>query len=433
MTTTSYNRDLFQLLDNSPTPFHAVDYMSRVFLEHGFLRLREEEKWKLEKGQSYFVVRNGSALIAFTLGEQQEISDGFCIITAHSDSPSLQIKPRPDMNSQGFHQLGVEVYGGCLLGPWFDRDLSIAGRVCCRQANGSLRVFLLDFKRPVLTIPSVAIHLKREANTTNTINRQKDLPPVSGVFLDGKQPGFAERLREQLHRQYSAQDIAQILSFDMFCYDVQKAAILGFDNDLIASSRLDNLLSAHACMQAMLTAAKQKNGLLYLANHEENGSMSSTGAQGSFLNDIISRISTDNEQKYIALRKSFLISVDNAHASHPNSPELMDGEHPILLNKGVVIKTNANQRYTTDGISSSIFQEICAEAGVTTQKFVMRSDMQCGSTIGPLTAANLGVRALDIGAASLGMHSIRELTGVLDPEFLYKTLYQSLQSEIQLV
>ena len=430
MTISDYNSKLFQFLENSPTPFHAIEQLESNFTENGFIKLNENEPWTLKKGNSYFVSRQQGALIAFTLGEDEEEAAGFRILTAHSDSPCLQLKPNPDISTKGYNQLGVEVYGGSLLAPWFDRDLTLAGRVCCTMDDGSLRVFLADFKRPLLTIPSVAIHLNREANDSHAINKQKDLPPLLGLLNGEKKSDIKQLLKTHLEETLTDSKIAKIHSFDLFCVDTLKPSLLGADNEFISAARLDNLLSAHSSMAAMIEADKKKNSLFYIANHEENGSMSATGAQGSFISSVFERIIDSKEKRLRTYSNTFLISVDNAHATHPNAPDTMDPAHNIALNRGVVIKYNANQRYTTNSLSAAIFKEICSEAGVETQDFVMRSDMACGSTIGPITAARLGVLAIDIGAPTLGMHSIRELTGSRDPEMLYLSLVHFLSSSV---
>ena len=430
MKISAYNSSLFQFLEASPTPFHAVAELEKQFIENGFTKLQEDQSWQLVKGRSYFVTRQQGAMIAFTLGEDEEDVDGFRIVTAHSDSPCLQLKPQPDITTQSYNQLGVEVYGGALLAPWFDRNLSVAGRVTCALDDGSLKVFLVDFKRALLTIPSVAIHLNREANSTGAINKQKDLPPVIGLNTEDQKNTFENLILNYLKEHYTSYQADKILSFDLFCVDSQKPTLLGSHNEFITAARLDNLLSAHSCMEAMVAAGNQKNSMFYIANHEENGSMSAAGAQGNFITSLFKRLLPDPEKRQIALSRTFLISVDNAHATHPNAADTMDPDHNIVLNKGVVIKINANQRYTTNSISSAIYKEICNKAGINNQAFVMRSDMACGSTIGPLTAANLGIQAVDIGAPTLGMHSIRELTGTKDPEMLYKSLVQFLSSNI---
>ncbi|BHH83308.1 M18 family aminopeptidase [Desulforhopalus sp. 52FAK] len=425
-----FNEGLFQYLESSPTPFHAVHQLEQYFLNNNYIELKEDESWNLKKGQSYFLSRQQGALIAFTLGCNEEETDGFRIITAHSDSPCLQLKPQPDINTKGYKQLGVEVYGGALLAPWFDRNLTLAGRVTCSLDNGSLQVFLVNFKRPLLTIPSIAIHLNREANNASSVNKQKDLPPVTGLLHEDETGSIEELILNYIGVNYSSYEIDCILGFDLFCVDTQGPTLLGCKNEIITAARLDNLLSAYSCSQAMVDAGNSKNTMFYIANHEENGSMSATGAQGNFINSIIERILPDPEDRGRALSNTFLVSVDNAHATHPNATDTMDPAHDIKLNKGVVIKVNANQRYTTNSISNAIYKKLCNEVGIESQEFVMKSDMPCGSTIGPLAAARLGVQAIDIGAPTLGMHSIRELTGSEDPEILYKSLKQFLSSDV---
>jgi len=429
MNQNQYNKSLFTFLSSSPTPYHAVAAIEDRLLSHGFIQLQENQKWHLEKGYSYFLSREKSATIAFTLGTEEQPEDGFRILAAHTDSPCLQLKPKPDLKTGTYHQLGVEIYGGSLLGPWFDRDLGLAGRVACEKADGSLSTLLVNFNRPLLTIPSIAIHFNREANTSNTIDRQKHLPPIIAQAIDQQLPEFSILLLKQLRLEHPRQIIEDILAFDLFCYDYNGPNHLGMNNEFISSARLDNLLSCHAGITALTGADKTKNCLLFCANHEENGSTSATGAQSSFIDTVMERIVPDPETRQISLSNSFLISMDNAHATHPNYLDKMEPAHEIHLNKGPVIKLNANQRYATNSLSSATFKRICKEAKITPQEFVMRSDMPCGSTIGPITAARLGVKAIDIGAPTLAMHSIREITGSSDPLLLYRTIEQFLTGD----
>jgi aspartyl aminopeptidase len=429
MDAADYNRNLFSFLSRSPTPFHAVAMIGKDLQAHGFIPLRENEAWQLVQGQAYFVARDSGAVIAFTMGSKEELVQGFRFLAAHTDSPCLQVKPCAAIKTGSYLQLGVEVYGGSLLGPWFDRDLSLAGRVCGRTSDGNLAARLIDFRRPLLTIPSIAIHFDREANKNGGINQQKHLPPILSQAIDRQLPDFNTLLLEQLkveHPEDAA--IVEILSFDLFCYDCQKPVTTGANSEFISSARLDNLVSCHAGMTALSSAERTGNALLFCANHEENGSTSATGAHGSFLDSVLERIIADPATRRIALSNSFLVSMDNAHAAHPNFMEKIDAAHEIHLNTGPVIKHNANQRYATTSVSAAIFKDICREAGVTPQEFVMRSDLPCGSTIGPITAARLGVRTVDVGAASLAMHSIREHTGVLDPFLLFRAIEQFLKS-----
>lgn len=430
MDITLFNKDFLAFLFSSPTPFHAVANIEDLLQLHQFTRLYETDRWQLERGRSYFLCRENAAIIAFTLGSIESDEQGFRMLAAHTDSPCLQIKPRAEIKSGSCLQLGVEVYGGSLLAPWFDRDLSLAGRICCEMDDGSLYVLLIDFHRPLLTIPSIAIHLDREANKNGTINQQKHLPPILCQSIEQQLPTLGPILLDQIKREHPEARVREIVSFDLFCYDFQPPVYTGVNNELISSARLDNLLSCYTGMTALTTADKTRNHLLFCANHEENGSTSTSGANSSFLDSVLRRIIPDGNERSIAMSNSFLVSMDNAHAAHPNFMDKIDPAHEIHLNKGPVIKINANQRYATNSVTSAIFKQICKQAGVTPQEFVMRSDLPCGSTIGPITSALHGVRTVDVGAASLAMHSIREHTGASDPFLLYRSIEQFLKSEV---
>jgi aspartyl aminopeptidase len=424
-----FNQNFFQFLQSSPTPFQAVSSMAEKLRAEGFQQLAEIEPWDLHPGNSYFVVRDNGALAAFTLASTNYQELGFRMMGVHTDSPLLQIKPLADMVSHSFFQLGVEVYGGPLLAPWFDRDLSIAGRVVCSTTNGTLATLLLDFKRPVAIIPSLAIHFDREANNGHKINKQRDLVPIFSQTTGEDSLNLSSILVEQINKDYPDKKVTSIMGFDLFCYDCQPPSFLGFKNEFITGSRLDNLLSCFVGITAMAESRADNNRLLICSNHEEVGSITAAGAKGSFLSSILKRIMPDTVMRHRTLRRSFLISMDNAHGVHPNFSDKSDPEHTPLLNHGPVIKTNANQNYATSSISAAMYKIIAAEAGVTTQNFVMRSDMACGSTIGPHIAAISGVPAVDIGAPTLAMHSIREMTGSHDPFLLYKTIDQFLKRD----
>ncbi len=418
-----YNEQFFSFLAAAASPFHVVQEMARHLEKRGFCRLFEHQNWQLEAGGSYYVVRDDAAIITFTLGDQEQLADGFRIVGAHTDSPCLQIKPA--MKQKGatgkLRRLGVEIYGGALLSTWFDRDLSIAGRVFIQQHDTSRpQTCLLNFTRPILSIPSLAIHLNREANKGVDIDKQNHIVPL---FMQGEKKEFASLLAKQLYKEHPAcSKQAIITGFDLFCHDTNPPALTGAEREFISASKLDNLLSCFAGLQAISEDKPQKNTLLFCANHEENGSLSTSGADGNFLPAVLRRLFTNEQTFARAMANSFCISLDNAHASHPNHPEKGDASHEILLNHGPVIKFNANQRYATNGLTAAIFNAICRGAEVPTQKFVMRSDMPCGSTIGPMTAARLGINTVDVGAATLAMHSIREFTGALDPWLCYLTL-----------
>jgi aspartyl aminopeptidase len=424
-----FNQDFFRFLQASPTPFHAVSFMAERLRNSGFHQLFETDTWELQPTSSYFIIRDNGAIVAFTLASQHNKEQGFRLMGAHTDSPSLQIKPLAGKTSHSFFQLGVEVYGGPLLATWFDRDLSLAGRVVCATTEGVLTTLFVDFKRPMLIIPSLAIHFDREANKGRAINRQKELAPILSQITGEDSLNFPLIIAEQINKEHPDTKIATILGFDLFCYDCQPPSFLGLGNDFITGSRLDNLLSCFVGVTAMAETRADNNRLLICNNHEEIGSITATGAKGSFLHSILRRILPDPVTRDRALRGSLLISMDNAHGVHPNFSDKSEPEHMPLLNHGPVIKANANQSYATSSMSGAVYKTIAAEAGVATQDFVMRSDMACGSTIGPPTSAILGIPTVDIGAPTLAMHSIREMTGSRDPFLLYRTIDQFLSRE----
>lgn len=414
-----FNEDLLRFLDASPTPFHAVETMAMALRAAGFEALDERDEWQLKPGGRYFVVRNGSSLVAFSCGESNLLQRGWRMVGAHTDSPNLKVKPTPELHRHGYFQLGVEVYGGALLNPWFDRDLGLAGRVNYENSQGDMRSCLLNITRPVGLIPSLAIHLDREANNSRTVNPQKDLPVV--LLQSEEKQDFRALLAEALAAQGVA-DVATVLDYELSFYDCQNAAIVGWNGDFIASARLDNLLSCYIGMQALLKSDAQSHTILVCNDHEEVGSQSAVGAQGPMLESVLRRIAGDEVSLQRAMANSMMISADNAHGIHPNFSDRHDANHGPLLNAGPVIKNNVNQRYATNSDTSSLFRRLCADEGVAVQSFVVRSDMACGSTVGPLTAAALGVKTLDVGVPTFAMHSIRELAGSQDAFKLTKVL-----------
>jgi aspartyl aminopeptidase len=414
-----FNEDLLRFLDASPTPFHAVETMAMALRAAGFEALDERDEWQLKPGGRYFVVRNGSSLVAFSCGESNLLQRGWRMVGAHTDSPNLKVKPTPELHRHGYFQLGVEVYGGALLNPWFDRDLGLAGRVNYENSQGDMRSCLLNITRPVGLIPSLAIHLDREANNSRTVNPQKDLPVV--LLQSDEKQDFRALLAEALAAQGVA-DVATVLDYELSFYDCQNAAIVGWNGDFIASARLDNLLSCYIGMQALLKSDAQSHTILVCNDHEEVGSQSAVGAQGPMLESVLRRIAGDEVSLQRAMANSMMISADNAHGIHPNFSDRHDANHGPLLNAGPVIKNNVNQRYATNSDTSSLFRRLCADEDVAVQSFVVRSDMACGSTVGPLTAAALGVKTLDVGVPTFAMHSIRELAGSQDAFKLTKVL-----------
>lgn len=412
---------LLEFLQASPTPFHATTELARRLQAAGFEALDERAAWQLHSGGRYYVTRNDSSIIAWTMGQQELAEHGLRLIGAHTDSPCLKVKPQPELEKKGYWQLGVEVYGGALLSPWFDRDLSLAGRVTYSQ-NGQLHSKLVNFQAPIAVIPSLAIHLNREANKGWEINRQTELPPVLGQLNDDTHQDLRALLAMQLHNEHGLNS-AQVLDYELCFYDTQPPALIGLQQDFIASARLDNLLSCHAGLQALLNANDQHACVLVCTDHEEVGSASACGADGPFLEQVLRRVVNGSEEDFTrTIQHSLLISADNAHGVHPNYAAKHDGNHGPLLNQGPVIKVNSNQRYATSSETAGLFRHLCQHAGVPVQSFVTRSDMGCGSTIGPITASQLGVPTIDIGVPTFAMHSIRELAGSRDVDYLVKAL-----------
>ena len=411
---------LIDYLKASPTPFHATRTLVQSLQAAGFKPLDERESWHTEPGGRYYVTRNDSAVIALQLGSKPVVESGLRMVGAHTDSPCLKVKPQPELQRQGFWQLGVEVYGGALLAPWFDRDLSLAGRVTYSR-DGRIESQLVDFQLPIAVIPSLAIHLNREANQGWPINAQNELPPILAQVASEERPDFRALLADQLSREHGLlADV--VLDFELSFYDTQGAAVIGLNGDFIAGARLDNLLSCYAGLQALLNAGPEENCVLVCTDHEEVGSTSMCGADGPFLEQVLRRVMPEDETFQRAINRSLMISADNAHAVHPNYIDKHDSNHGPKLNAGPVIKVNSNQRYATSSETAGFFRHLCLENEVSVQSFVTRSDLGCGSTIGPITAGQLGVRTVDIGLPTFGMHSIRELAGSRDLTQLVKVL-----------
>ncbi len=430
---------LLSFLQASPTPFHAVREIQRQLEGKDYQHLPESDAWSLNDSDKnlrgkYFVTRNDSSIIAFNLNRELPDS-GFRMVGAHTDSPCLKVKPNPEIINNEYLQLGVEIYGGALFNPWFDRDLSLAGKVSFLDLDGEIQHGLIDFKKPIASIPSLAIHLDRSANSERTVNAQTHMPPILMKLPKNNEtkPDFRNILLSLLQTHHASMQAEGILDYELSFYDTQPPAVTGLHDDFISGARLDNLLSCYTGLQAILTDDASQNTLLVCNDHEEVGSLSSSGAQGSFLKSVLERICATNEdgsRKEIFSRtmdKSMMISADNAHGVHPNYSDKHDANHGPLINNGPVIKINANQRYATNSETSAYFKVLCRQADVPVQSFVVRSDMGCGSTIGPITAAEIGVKALDVGVPTFAMHSIRELAGRWDAYYLYRVLKQFFQ------
>jgi aspartyl aminopeptidase len=417
--------DLLTFIDSSPTPYHAVATAIGRLEQAGFTALDAGDAWSLEAGARHYVVRAGGSLAAFEVGQHAPADAGFRIIGAHTDSPNLRIKPNADVQAEGYHQLGVEPYGGVLTHTWLDRDLSLAGRVTLREKKRT-STRLVDFEKPLLRIPNLAIHLNREIRTDGLkLNAQRHLVPILGL---SRETSFVELLCEELARAGGkGPKVEDVLAWELMAYDVQPSTRSGAQSEFIHAPRLDNLASSHAGVVALCDSAQAGTvGItraIVLYDHEEVGSRSGQGAGGTFLKDTLARIANGFEgadgssQDFArAISRSWLISADMAHAVHPNYADRHEPGHRPMIGRGPVIKTNNNQSYATDAESAGYFAALCAKVGVTPQQFVTRSDLGCGSTIGPISAARIGIRTVDVGNPMLSMHSCREMAGAGDVE-----------------
>ena len=401
--------DLLGFVDASVSPFHACAEMARRLEEAGFAQLDERERWQLRGGDARYVVRDGGSIAAFRIGSQPPSQAGVRLIGAHTDSPTLKIRPRPDVRRAGYRLVGVEPYGGVLLHTWTDRDLTLAGRVALRTDGGGIELRLVHLPGAPLRVPNLAIHLQREIREEGLrLDPQRHMVPLWGPD-GGAEPALLEAVAEHL-----GVATERILGHDLVTADTAPAARGGRDDAYVLAARLDNLASCHAGASALVAAPAAPATQLLVANdHEEVGSGSAEGAGGSFLEDVLRRLTAavedaDPQTFAMTCARSRLVSADMAHAVHPNYADRHELEHRPRLGGGPVLKTNANQAYATDAASGAWFAACCADAGVNLQHFVTRADLPCGSTIGPLTATRLGIATADVGNPLLSMHSIRE-------------------------
>ncbi|MCP4810160.1 MAG: M18 family aminopeptidase [Proteobacteria bacterium] len=405
---------LIDYVAESPSPYHCVEATLQRLEATGFDELDERSDWGvLAVGTKAFVRRSGTVL-AFVVGQDAPARAGFRMVGAHTDSPNLRLKPAAEYESEGYRQWGVEVYGGILPYTWFDRDLGLSGRVTVRTDDG-LESRLVRIDRPLARVTSLAIHLNRKVRTDGfKPNSQKELPPILG--LHGEGPGALERLVT------GALDIEfeQVLAWDLMLHDLQAPCLGGLDEEFVFAPRMDNQYSCYLALEALLAAeVGEATAVVALYDHEEVGSSSATGAAGALLENTLRRIEAGHETKAPggferAVASSFQISADMAHGVHPNYADRHDGNHKPRVNGGPVVKLNTQQRYATDGETAARFKNACHELEVPVQEFINRTDLACGSTIGPISSARLGIRTVDIGCAQLSMHSIRELAGAGD-------------------
>lgn len=441
----SFAKDLIKFIDVSPTAFHATAEMEKRLKKAGFKKLDEKSEWDLKQGDAYYITRNDSALIAFVLGER---AGGFLMVGSHSDSPTFKIKPAANMKVEGCYQkLNTEPYGGMIMSTWFDRPLSVAGRLSVKSGDPlNPKTVLVNVDKDLLIIPSLAIHMNRDINDGHKYSAQKEMLPLLNVDAKLAKAGEKGKASEVDFKKIVADAAGvkaeDILGADLYLYDRQPGALIGMGEELIQVGRLDNLAMAHVSIEALIDQAKKakKNAPSYTAmiivnDNEEVGSSSKQGAASPTLKNLLRRLSSvkikgsegqsklEAESAYqISLAKSFIISADQAHAVHPNYSDTHDPTNRPILGGGVTIKHSASQRYTTDSDSAAVFKRLCNLAKVPYQEFVNHSDKRGGSTIGPITTSQIDVRGLDIGNPILAMHSIRELGHVDDHFGLYKVL-----------
>lgn len=423
-----HSEQLLDFIDASPSCFHVIDNLKKILETEGFTELQETHRWELEKGGKYYVTRNNSSIIAFAIPEDVQ---GFHIMASHSDSPSFKIKEIPEMTvERKYTKLNVEGYGGMLMSTWFDRPLSVAGRLLVREGSG-ITTRLVNVDRDMLMIPSLAIHMNRGVNEGYKYNIQKDLLPLYG---SGEAAGtFMETVAKA-----ADVDTEDILGHDLFLYPRVKGTVWGAENDYISSARLDDLQCAFASVRGLLAAEKYEQvAMIAVMDNEEVGSSTKQGADSDFLRQTILRIchglGMDETERSQAIAASFMVSADNAQAAHPNYMEKSDAVNCPFMNEGIVIKYNANQKYTSDGVSSALFKMICEKAGVPYQVYINRSDMAGGSTLGNIVNSQISMNTVDIGLAQLAMHSACETAGTKDTEYLIRAAKTFFESRIECV
>lgn len=407
-------KELIQFIEKSPTCFQAVATMKEILEQEGYSELKERDKWSLEKGGHYFVTRNDSALIAFAI--PQEGLKGFRIMASHSDSPSFKIKDNPEMAVENkYVKLNVERYGGMLCAPWFDRPLSVAGRVVVKE-NDTFVTKLVDVDRDLLMIPNLAIHMSRQANEGYQYSAQKDMLPLYGEIA--AKDTFMETIA-----QAAGVKAEDILGHDLFLYNRQKGCIWGAQEEFLSIGRLDDLQCAFASLKGFLGGEKKEYAAVHcVLDNEEVGSSTKQGAASTFLYDVLVRmvrgLGMDYEDYLRTLADSFMISADNGHALHPNYTEKADPVNRPVLNQGIVIKYSGNQKYCTDAVSAAMFKDLCSQAEVPYQTFTNNSDIPGGSTLGNISNTKVALNSVDIGLPQLAMHSPYETVGVKDTYYL---------------
>lgn len=415
---TSFAREMIEFIDDSPSPYHVAKNCSIILDENGFTRLEPKDHWELKKGGKYYFKKSNSSILAFTLGTELDLSKGFKVFAAHTDSPTLRIKPNPITISGNIVRLNTEVYGGPILSTWFDRPLSIAGRLVLKTDDiFRPKTICINFDEPLLILPNLCIHQNRDVNNGYKIDKQKDLLPIISLVNDEfeKDNYLLKMISNKLDIK-----ISDILDFDLNVYALEKGCLLGANQEFISSTKMDNLLSVYAGLLGLVEAEDIHNQInIFIAfDNEEIGSATKQGADSNYLSNALERIIyslgyTRNDFLQM-LSSSFMLSADSGHAAHPSFMNKQDITNICKMNEGVLIKMSANQKYTSDGYSNAIIKSIVEGTDIKLQYFVNNSNEIGGSTIGPLSSKHLDIDSIDIGVPILAMHSVRELSGIND-------------------
>lgn len=412
----STSKNLLAFIKNSPSPFHSIASIKKILNREGFIEIKESTSFNIKSNEKYYITRNDSSIIAFKIGELLD-NYSFSIVASHSDSPSFKVKPKPDMFNGYYNKLNVEAYGGMLCATWFDRPLSIAGRVVIKKDN-TILTKMVNFDKNLVSLPSTPIHFNRNANENASYSLSVDMFPT----LSQENKPFKEVLSDLIK-----EDKDNILNYDLFLYNRQEGYFWGLNDEFMACPKLDDLQCAYTTLMGFIKSNNKHNVSVYCCfDNEEVGSTTRQGANSTLLEDILKRISLSlnksEEEHLCALNRSFMVSADNAHAIIPNHLELTDQANNVLMNKGIVIKFNAAQSYTSDAISSAIFTKICENANVPVQLFTNRSGIRGGSTLGNISTTHVSIMTVDIGISMLAMHSALETSGTLDNEYMVKAI-----------
>lgn len=419
MNNEKYNQELFTFIENASCSFTAVKEIKKQLHNNNFTELQENESWHLKKDQSYFVTRNDASIIAFTLGN----NESFNITCTHIDTPAFMIKPKNALYEKNYLKINVMPYGGLLNYAWLDEPLSIAGRVIVKNKNTYYKE-IIDLKKPLLCIPSVAIHQNTNANDDLKLNSQIDMIPILSL-KEKKEP-----IKELIKKAVKLKENEEIGDYDLFLYATAKPEYFGLNNEMILSPRIDDLSCTYSALKGFLDSRQCENNNIFCAfNSEEIGSLTKEGADSSFLMDILKRIAADTEKDIsILINNSTILSADNTHATHPNHPNNSDANNEALLNKGIVIAKDESS--TTDSITSSIFKGICEKAKVPYQDFVTKNDMTSGSTLSGISLRHVSIDSIDIGLGQLAMHGAREIIGSKDAHYLYLAFKKFYETKI---